>query len=333
MKDFVLITGAYPPDVCGVGDYVGLLMNTQTGKKWEMYYSKDWRFNSILKHIKMLKTINAKYLVMQFPLRSSGWSLVPHLICIYFSWFSSKCFGVVIHEQSQLSLKAYIAEVLILISANKLIFTTEYEQNYAIKRIPLIRKRSKIIKIYSNIKKPKIIKEIEKRNIDIVHFGLFWPNKGIEQFISDVTPLVDSFKVILAGKIPEGLEEYYAKLRKMCEKVKIEIRLNLDDNKISELLNDSKIAYLPFPDGASERRGSMLASMVNGAVVVTRVSKLTTETIINSVVNISKTSLMQILSDYDLLRKKQQAALEYVNTQMPKNADEVASSYDDFMRL
>jgi len=330
MKDLLIITGSYPPDICGMADAMPNLLNTRIGQNWNMYYQRDWRFFTLFRHIKLIKASKAKYILMQFPTRGYGWSIVPHLLCVYFSWFTNKRFGVIVHEQSQQSLKAYLVELLILISANRIIFTTQYERNYAIKRIPFMRKRSTVIKIYSNIAASSIIRPIEERSIDVVNFGQIMPRKGLEKFINDVTPLVNNYKVIIAGQVPPVFIDYYRKIENLCTETCIQLRINLNQTEVSELLNDTKVVYLPFPDGISERRGSILASFFNGAVVVTTFGKFTTRELEKATIDISEQSLQDILCDNSLMKTKQQEGLLYIH--QLHGWEEIAKAYNDFLK-
>jgi glycosyltransferase involved in cell wall biosynthesis len=47
---------------------------------------------------------------------------------------------------------------------------------------------------------------------------------------------------------------------------------NKSAEDVSQLLSRTKVALLPFPDGVTLRRGTALASMGNGALLVTRAS-------------------------------------------------------------
>jgi len=332
MKDFIIITGSYPPDICGMADAMPFLLNTKTGQNWDIYYQKDWRFFTILKHIRQIKDTRAKYILMQFPTRGYGWSIVPHLLCVYFSWFTNRRFGVIVHEQSQLSLKAYLVELLILISANRIIFTTQYERNYAIKRIPFISKRSTIVKIVSNITASSKIRPVEERSINIIYFGQIMPQKGLEKFIIDVTSLTKHYKAVIAGQVPPMFAGYYKKIENLCIQTGIQLKINLNQTEVSELLNDAKVAYLPFPDGISERRGSVLASFINGAIVVTTFGKFTTKELEKATIDVSEQSLQNILCNNALLKTKQQAGLAYMCTQLPRGWEEIAKAYEDFIK-
>jgi len=332
MKEFLVITGSYPPDICGVGDATAGAVNTETGRNWIVYYRQNWNISNLFLHIRAIKRTMAKYILLSFPTRGYGWSLVPHLLCVYFSWFTNKCFGVIVHEQSQLSLKAYLAELLILISANRIIFTTQYERNYAIKRIPFMRERSTVIKIYSSITSASIIKPIQERSIDIVNFGQIMPLKGLEKFIYDVAPLTSKYNVIIAGQVPPMFADYYRKIENLCIRTGIQLRINLDQTEVSELLNDSKVAYLPFPDGISERRSSVLASFINGVIIVTKFGKYTTKELEKVTINISEQSLQSIFDNSSLLKAKQEAVLDYMYTQLPHGWEEIAKAYEIFLK-
>jgi glycosyltransferase involved in cell wall biosynthesis len=331
MKNILIITGSYPPDFCGVADAVQKIVNTETGKTWEVYYRRNWNIFSVFKHIKDISSSKIKYILLEYPTQGYGLSLVPHLLCIYFSLFTHKRFGVIIHEQSHLSLRAYLALLLILVSANRIIFTTQFERNYAIKRIPFMANRSTVVKIVSNISPAKNIRSILERSIDIAYFGFISPKKGIERFIKDTAHLSNKYKISIVGQVQPIFTEYYKNLLKLCKNTNIHIQTNLSETDVSDFLNNTKVAYLPFPDGVSERRGSLLAFMANGAGIVTTVGKYTTPALMEAVVDVSKSPLENILLNKELLISMQNATQLYMHTQIPHGWDEVTYSYQQFL--
>ena len=330
--ELLLITGSYPPEICGVGDYTNRLISANLTGMWQLYFSTEWKWNTLFRHIRAINYTKKRIINMQYPTQGYGWSLIPHLLCIYFSWFTNKRFTVTIHEQSQLSLKSRLAEILILISANRIIFTNEFEQIYAQKRIPFIKKRSTVIKIYSNIDSCDIIKPIKNRTFDLINFGHIRPNKGLEHFIDTVSSLSSIYKIAIVGQVPTGFEAYYEKIAQRCQNLHIDLILDLGDKEVASLLNDSKAVYLPFPDGASERRGSLLAAFVNGATVITTIGRFTTEALKKAIIDIAKYSLSDILSDMDLLSSKQEQAFNFLQKEMPAGWKDIVLRYNEFLK-
>ena len=169
-----------------------------------------------------------------------------------------------------------------------MIFTTEFEKNYAEKHAPWIKGRTTIIPIGSNIPRGKRTRGRKKQ---VVHFGLIYPKKNIEDFIKLAelaynTGLKIEFKIV--GKLVDKAQAYYANLKENCNDLPIEWLINLSDVDVANILAESTFAYLPFPDGASERRASLLAVLSNGVVTITNEGKFTPISL-NSIVKFAKT--------------------------------------------
>ena len=65
------------------------------------------------------------------------------------------------------------------------------------------------------------------------------------------------------GETWPELQEYTTKIRKMADEAGIVMMEGRSDSEVADILADTKIAYLPYPDGLSERRGSFLAFVRN----------------------------------------------------------------------
>ena len=88
-KKIALIVGAYPPDACGIGDYSYQLVHSDIDK-WICIIWKEWNLTGLLKLIRKIKKLDTVYVNLQYPTKSSYGSLMPHLLCIYFSLFTNK---------------------------------------------------------------------------------------------------------------------------------------------------------------------------------------------------------------------------------------------------
>jgi hypothetical protein len=69
--------------------------------------------------------------------------------------------------------------------------------------------------------------------------------------------------------------KYVEKLRSVTAELPVIWDLDLSEEQVAEKLASSAVAYLPFPDGASERRTSLKAALANGVAVVTTLGSQT----------------------------------------------------------
>lgn len=335
MKKYLMITGSYPPEICGVGDYTACLMETAS-EEWELYKPSSWRLRDIFNIIRAISSKEIVNLFMQYPTQGYGWSLVPQLICLYFSLFTKKKFVVVLHEFSQRTIKAKLASIPLLL-ANRLIFTSDYERLIANRYLlGFANHKASVIGIRSNIQACEAIKKYADRSFDLVYFGHLRPMKGLEDFIEVANQLLIYFPNLSVHIIGQKLTEYEKYIGGIIEKSnpKIEFHFNESSSKVSELLNNSKVVYLPFVDGLSERRGSFLAAISNGTLVASYQGKFTTNELLNIFNIINRKNkvgdLMKVLTNltpaiYELFQDK---CKEYLNSSLPKSWDEVVKQYE-----
>lgn len=337
----LIITGSYPPDVCGVGDYTHCLLNTGTARDWKIYKPAKWSVFSLFRHIAVIKKINPDAIFMQYPTQGYGWSLIPHLLCLFFSLFSKIIFVVVFHELSQQTTKSRIASSLMLSTANAFIFTAADERDYAARRYSRIKKRSKVIKLLSNIARAPVLKSIPERSREIVNFGLIRPEKGIEAFIevvAEIKKIRPGTRAALIGQVPHGKETYFGRIKAACSTHGITIHLDPDQAEVAALLNDSRFAFLPFPDGASERRGTLLAALKNGAIVVTTrgastTTALETATIMTETPDAPATIISLLEEPVEKLQERQQTGIRFLEKEWPASWDDIAKQYLDCLQF
>ena len=267
----IVVTGSYPPDICGVGDYVACLKNTAQARNWDIFVKSDWKISNLKGYIKEIEMLEPDKLIIQYPTQGYGWSLLPFFLMIYFSKKMGKKCIVTYHEFSNQSLKAKICQNVFLFGVKKLVVTNEYEK----KEIQKWHKKLNIsiIKIFSNIPKANNLKMLNTRKYNYCYFGQIRPNKGIEQFIELVRKL-DGEKLLL-GTIPKEFEQYGKKIVECAKQYNIRSINDASLVEVADFLNDSKLIILPFLDGVSERRGSFLAAAVNGCLICTTVGRYT----------------------------------------------------------
>ncbi len=336
-----LITGTYPPEKCGVGDYSSKLIHAQNANFWRLFYYKDWSFSSVIRKIREIAKSDEDILNIQYPSMGFGYSLVPHFLCFYFSLFSKKHVTVTIHEYTRLGRKSRLAAIVFLIFSQKIIFTNEFERKAAIKRIPWIKKKSKVIKILSNITPAFEHVPTEKRTFDLGCFGLLTPKKGIEEFLEVSTKILQlkpSIEIFIMGQTLDKYKDFSDKVMNEANKIGVKLFLNKDEKDVSAILSNTKICYLPFPDGVSERRGSFLASVLNYCMIYTTEGIYTTEAHKEFCYFVEKEdaadSIVKALNQTEEYYQSAQLKTEkFIKNHLPKSWEDVIEQYHDVFQM
>ncbi|MFN8377070.1 MAG: glycosyltransferase family 4 protein [Anaerolineae bacterium] len=113
----------------------------------------------------------------------------------------------------------------------------------------------------------------------IVYFGLFNRSKGLDQLVDAFKALRESgtaARLVLigsAGSSDPTNQAYEAEIRARVESAELNqaVRFTgfLPDTDVDALLHTADIVALPFLDGASMRRGSLMAALRAGCAIVT----------------------------------------------------------------
>jgi glycosyltransferase involved in cell wall biosynthesis len=262
----VLVSGAWPPTRCGVGDYTERLTESLAAGGIDVIrFGAEidfgtWNAGRIARR---LAAIQPDLVHLQYPTVGYGRSLtpaaipllvrgVPHVVTIHeFSsfryyklpWFGSFCF------------------------ADTLIFTTDSEREIFYRRMWLKPARTEIVPIGSNI---PVGPNISRVPGTVGYFGLLMPVKGIEAFLALAELSKDTdLRFALIGAIPSGFEAYGRRIVEQATSMGIELHLEQTPEQVAERLKSLSYCYLAFPEGVTEKRGSVLAALVNGAMVLT----------------------------------------------------------------
>lgn len=269
----VFVTGSYPPQFCGVGDYTFKLLSCLNKKEefsFDLFYKSEWSLKYFLKYFKELLFKKADFYHFQYPTEGYGYSLLP-LFLIFL--LPRKNTVITIHELSSRNLLAYIYTLLLVFFSKTVIVSNELEKKHA-SRFLFNSNKIKVIPIASNINASDFSKnKFVDREIDLAYFGHIRPLKGIEDFIETVSFLPKNREVALIGQSLKNYELFFDEIKEKSEKLKIKVIANKEANEVADILSNVKIVYLPFPDGVSNRRGTLLASIQNGCLVVSTESE------------------------------------------------------------
>lgn len=261
-----LVCGPCPPGACGVGDYTVCLAGALNHRGIESHVISSGGWN-LLRDVQCTAGSGvAKFDVVhiQYPTVGFGGALIPQGLAL-----RQRCV-VTVHEVSRAHILRKLALLPFSIRPVRLIFTSECERQFAMRWVPWISKVSCVIPITSNI---STFEGSSKRSLDeILYFGLIMPNKGLESVIA-LGELVKvsglSFRIRIVGSCPPKYGAYFEDLKSRASTFPIIWDHELTEQQVAGRLASSSIAYLPYPDGVSERRATFKAALLNGVTVIT----------------------------------------------------------------
>ena len=260
-----LVIGRCPPGDCGVGDYTRCLRDALLARGVEAHLieSEDWRAMSAFEVREALRSYDLVHI--QYPTLGFGYKLGPQTLSLL------KSCVVTIHEASKRRILRKLSVFPLLVRAKHIIFTSEFERQYVTRRFKWIKARSSIAPVPSNIR--VYPGERTRTANEVVYFGLILPRKELEDAV-ELSRLIQSeglaWKVRVIGRLRSEYTEYFQKMKAATAALPLVWDLNGSEEQVAERLASSQIAYLPYPDGASERRGTLKAALANGVAVVTR---------------------------------------------------------------
>lgn len=272
----LLIGGSRPPEVCGIGDYTHRLAEAlqAEGLDAQMFRPREWRLRDIHSMWNAVDSAKADLVHMQYPAFQYGSHLGPQLLCA-----TRPCI-VTIHEISHAHVLRQLSLYPFFAAARRIVFTTNFEREHSARLAPWIHKRSEVIPIGSNIFAGA--SEVDPASNAVGYFGLIRPNKGLEEVLA-LAALISHRKkplrVFIIGSKFQGCEAYYEMLRQKSAALPIEWRIGLQGPELDAALAACGLAYLPYPDGASERRSSLLAFLSKGTPVITTSGAQTPESL------------------------------------------------------
>jgi glycosyltransferase involved in cell wall biosynthesis len=115
----------------------------------------------------------------------------------------------------------------------------------------------------------------------VCYFGLISRSKGLHVLLDALAQLPASFRVLVAGgEAMQPQDRIYAnEIRHQIEELGLRERVSITGqcaaDEVSAHLLAADLAALPFADGASFRRGSLLAALAHGVPVVTTTDERT----------------------------------------------------------
>lgn len=261
-----LLCGPSPEGRCGVGDYTVCLVKAlrASGLKADLVGSDHWNLASAFRVRSYLREQAYDLVHVQYPTAGFGTSLGPQGLALL-----ERCV-VTLHEASRVHRLRQLALLPFTVRPKHVIFTSHFERDFAVRWMPRVGRFSSVIPIASNV---GVVAGESPRNLEeIVHFGLIMPKKGLENVIK-LAEIIKAkrlgLQIRILGSAPPKHREYFADLKAKTSTLPIIWDHDLSEWQVASKLSAASIAYLPYPDGVSERRATFSAALLNGVAVIT----------------------------------------------------------------
>lgn len=276
-----LVAGSLPPDLCGVGHYTARLAEALGELGVDVGVVRQSRGDSWGSLIAGQPPSAIVHL--QYPTVGIGPSLGPLL-----GLLRRRHVLLTQHEFSYAHPLRRAMGVALANAAGQVIVSNETERGRLARRLlPLGPKRITVLPVPPNI--PTGTQAAARafddcrgaeRPFTVGYFGIVRPDQGFVQFLELVEACVVSGEpvhFVVIGGWHAGDSAFVAEAQRRTAQWPLTWTGRLADADVSAALSGLDAAYLPYPDGVSERRASAAAMFGHGVPVVTTEGPSTTD--------------------------------------------------------
>ena len=297
-----LVCGSYPPDVCGVADYTRLLVRslrdrgadacivTTTGRDTGCDpqvpaegLAPDWSVRGAVQLARKLRERGPDVVHIQFPARPYHGHLGVHILPLLLRSAAPRVVTT-LHEYCMAPPGGRLKQLLNVRFSDCVIVTTDHDRDLIARRCR--KKHIHVIPIGSNIEPAGSEEEglaiLEALGVPggarvLVYFGFVRPGKGLEAAFRALAHAPDDTVLAIVSADPDPA--YKEKLMALSRDAGVESRIfwtgYLIEREVSSVMRAASAALLPYDDGATFRRGTLLAALGHGLPVVTTRSAAT----------------------------------------------------------
>lgn len=288
VKKIFVVSGSWPPAICGVGDFMHQMHNELMHLGYRVHAETLGRRDPMTAFRLVAASYHDNQLVyLSYPTEGYGKSLWPFLMAL------GRRSGVVVHIHEYGSKNRYARFLLRRFQRlERIYFSNEQDLKRYLadcgwhENAPHVS-GWQVMPSPSNIPISAVKKKSNGSLPKLVHFGQIRPNKGLEQLLA-VFQLLDPrlIQCAIVGGVPKGYEGFADDLASQFQAIGAVTELNLSSANISQALINAQIGLFPFPDGADERRGSLIAALAHGVLCITTHSEQTPKSIKDATIGV-----------------------------------------------
>lgn len=296
-----LVAGTWPPTDCGIAPYnrslargleaagfkVRVVANDEAREDPDIMLMRveSWSPREVLRLIGLLRRSSAGIVHLQHPTRAtrlrSAVYLIPSLVRLF-----ARQHRVVttFHYLRPFDLRTAMLRVFFLLPAlfsDAIVVTTDWEAAYARKFLS----NTKILVVPAGLteelkRSDQAQREQTRRKLGfdtgdfvVAFFGYLLPNKGLQTLLQALPKLSERTKLLVIGDSYAANDRYPIQLQEVARQLGIAGRVRwmgkVDAQSIGSLLSAADCAALPYDEGASLKRSTLLAALAVNLPAVT----------------------------------------------------------------
>lgn len=302
-----IVAGSHPPILCGIGDYTAPLARALSGKgvdafvlvspegvpqpnggdelPYELIAVPGWSLRHVLIIWQFIASINPDVVHVVYPGRAYGYGLAP-ILTPYIARAVGLPSVLTLHEFKMARLLRKLADIALMLPMHAILVPSASERD-AIARCNRNLASKVMVSTAGPTIRPQWLSEDERIALRhqlgigadafaIAYFGFIHPHKGTKHAIevfARVSERLSNVWLIVIGAFEPALDRYHAVIHQLAIDLSINERIRWmgaqPPQRVSHLLQICDVALLPFPDGASTRRGTLIVSIQHGLPVIT----------------------------------------------------------------
>lgn len=296
-----LVSGTLPEIFCGVGEYTARLAEAlaREGLHVEILTSQDpaicphemgpnvkvhaevegWGFVDLFGIARRARALVADVIHIQYPTiayaRHPAITLLPLLLL-----WSGIPVVVTVHEFRHAHLLRRLSTTPFLLAADALIVPTREEEAAVLRWVPWLRGRIHVIPVGATLVPSGENVEADRGErcspFQVAYLGMLYRGKGLETLILSLAGHQaewEGVELVIIGDQHPFFPGYGERLRRMADQAGVSERIRwmgrCSREEASQCLFQSQACILPFEDGASLRRTSLVSALAHGVPVIT----------------------------------------------------------------
>ncbi len=291
----IQVVGSFPPEPCGIGDYTArltaalaqqgveavVLTRHSAGDRPSRVTTIDglrkWSLSGVAGLLRVVRGLRPDLIHVQYPGLGYGYSLAPHLLTAFVA-LTRIPVVVTLHEYERAHWLRRLSEALLAACATSVVFTTSQEQAHAVRRIGWLVPSlhcAHVIVIGSNLPEGEATGAAGYNRSEFSYWGMFHPGKGIEKVLGGFALAVrraEDLRLTLVGARRQKDERYIERLQELVDRLGVRQRVmfcfDLSGEDTIGVLKRCCAVILPYGDGATFRRGTLVAALRLGLPVV-----------------------------------------------------------------